>query len=257
MKIAIIGAGAFGSALGNVLIKNGYSVDYYDHKMEDVTLPMVTNGASYIVLAVPSKAAPAVLPDLPKDKPLIIATKGFLTDEIFRDFNDYMVISGPGFANDIMDGKETILTATDYRAIDLFATDYLKFDYTDDKKGVLMCGALKNVYAILAGYYNLERDTTDWRCFITEVSEEIQALLSANGANPDTFKLVCGIGDLELTCGLPSRNYEYGLILREHSDARPGKTVEGLSTLEKIKNHTIIVPEQAKHLQACMANFKI
>ena len=34
MKIAILGAGAFGTALGGILADNGYDIDYYDPKIE-------------------------------------------------------------------------------------------------------------------------------------------------------------------------------------------------------------------------------
>ena len=30
MKIAVLGAGAFGTALGGILADNGYDVDFYD-----------------------------------------------------------------------------------------------------------------------------------------------------------------------------------------------------------------------------------
>ena len=32
MKVAIMGAGAFGTALGGLLVENKYDVDYYDVK---------------------------------------------------------------------------------------------------------------------------------------------------------------------------------------------------------------------------------
>lgn len=143
MKIAVLGAGAFGTALGGILADKGYDIDYYDSKLEREKLSDVLADAKYIVLCVPSKAAPYLLPYLPKNKPLIVATKGILSDKVFADFKDFMVLSGPGFADDIKAAKDTKLTATDDRIIELFSTDYLTFDKTNDKRGVLMCGALK------------------------------------------------------------------------------------------------------------------
>ena len=133
MKIAIMGAGAFGTALGGILADKGYDIDYYDSKVEREKLSDVLKGAKYILLAVPSKAMPYVLPYLPKNIPLIVATKGVLSDKTFAGFKDYMVLSGPGFADDIKAGKKTKLTATDERIINLFGTEYLSFDYTDDE----------------------------------------------------------------------------------------------------------------------------
>ncbi len=245
MKIAILGAGAFGTALGEVLAGKAYDIDYYDSKLEREKLSEVLEPVKYMVLAVPSKAAPYLLPYLPKNKPLIVATKGFLDDHNFKDFEDYMVLSGPGFAVDIKAGKETHLTATDQRVIDLFTTDFLTFDFTKDAKGVLMCGALKNIYALYAGFLDLKPGTLKHEQYLTEVAEEMKALLSLNGASAPTVDLACGVGDLRLTCDFPSRNYEFGQILKDDSKARPEKTVEGLTALSKVKRGEIKVPETA------------
>lgn len=256
MKITILGAGAFGTALGGVLAEKGHDIDYYDKCLQREKLSDTIAGAEYIVLCVPSKAAPYLLPDLPNDIPLIVATKGILSDKIFAKFDDYMVMSGPGFAADIKMAKPTKLTATDDRIVELFGTEYLTFDQTKDRRGVLMCGALKNVYAILAGLMGVQPETMERDRFITEVSEEMQALLSANDASADTVNLVCGKGDLDLTCGLPSRNYEYGQKLRENPEYVPEKTVEGLSTLERIVHGEISVPDDSKYLHKIMEVYK-
>lgn len=253
MKIAVLGAGAFGTALGGILADKGYDIDYYDSRLEREKLSDVLADAKYIVLCVPSKAAPYLLPYLPKNKPLIVATKGILSDKAFDDFKDYMVLSGPGFADDIKAAKNTKLTATDDRIIELFETNYLTFDKTNDKRGVLMCGALKNVYAILAGLEELEPNTEEHARFLTDVSEEMKALLSANSAQPETVDLVCGKGDLKITCAYPSRNYEFGRILCKNPNAEPEKTVEGISALKRIKRGEIIVPIEAVKLKDLMS----
>ena len=243
MKIAVIGAGAYGTALGEILARKGFDVDYYDKASEQKILAEVLKGAQFVLLTVPSAAVPYVLPDLPKDIPLIVATKGILSAETFAQFRDCMVISGPGFAEDIKAHKPTVLTMTDPRIKELFGTDYLTFDFTDDENGVLMCGALKNVYAIEAGLRNLKRKTRDWNSYIEAVCEEMKAILAANGAEAKTVDLVCGVGDLKLTCGYPSRNYEFGDKLRVNVDYQPEKTVEGVSALKKIKSGEIVLPD--------------
>ena len=256
MKIAILGAGAFGTALGGVLADNGYDIDYYDSRVEKERLCDVLSGAGYVVLCVPSKAVSYVLPHLPVNKPLIVATKGILTNETFVAFRDYMVLSGPGFADDIKARKRTSLTLTDKRLGELFRADYMDFDYTSDCLGVLMCGALKNVYAILAGLWGLERGTGPWRAFVDEVTDEMRMVLKANGAKAATVDLACGRGDLELTCGLPSRNYEFGLQVRNGGGSVAQKTVEGLSALKRIRRGEIIVPDEAKKLTFIMGESK-
>lgn len=249
MKIAILGAGAFGTALGEILAGKGYDIDYYDSRFEKENLAEVLETAKYMILAVPSNVAPYLLPCLPKEKPLVIATKGFLDTHNFIEFKDYMVLSGPGFAADIKSGKETHLTATNQRVIDLFTTDFLTFDFTSDITGVMMCGALKNVYAILAGYLKLKPGTEKHEQYLSEVVEEMRAVLSANGGDRETVDLSCGIGDLRLTCDFPSRNYEFGQLISKDKDTLPEKTVEGLTALLKIKRGEIKVPESATYLK--------
>ena len=252
MKIAILGAGAFGTALGEILAGKGYDIDYYDSKLERESLAHVLSDTKYIVRAVPSMAAPYLLPYLPTEKPLVVTTKGFLDEHNFRNFKDYMILSGPGFAADIKAHKPTLLTATDERIKDLFETEYLSFDYTPDKKGVLMCGALKNIYALYAGFLDLKPGDVAHEKYLTDVAEEMKALLIVNGADGKTVDLSCGKGDLRLTCDYPSRNYEFGQILRENSSAHPEKTVEGLTALSKVKRGEIIVPETALILRKLM-----
>lgn len=245
MKIAILGAGAFGTALGGILAEKGYDIDYYDSRNSGDTLTETLSGSKVILLAVPSKAAPYVLPKLPKDKPLIVATKGILSSDMFEEFSDYMILSGPGFADDIKAQKKTILTATDERIVEMFSTDYLSFDRTDDKRGVLMCGALKNVYAVMAGFLNLKEGSLEHSKYLRDVAKEMKLILESNGAFGNTVDLVCGKGDLKITCNYPSRNYEFGQILRKNPKAEPEKTVEGISALKRIKRGEIKVPDEA------------
>lgn len=249
MKVAIIGAGAYGVALGGVLAEKGHAVAYYDKYKNNAKLQDVLSGAEYIILCVPSDVAGEVLTELPKNVPLIVATKGFLNDDIFADFDDYMVLSGPGFAEDISAHKSTLLTATDERIVKLFTTEYLDFDATTDTRGVLMCGALKNIYAILAGMNNLQPGTDLHEKYLAQVADEMRAILAANGADAATVDLACGVGDLRLTCAMPSRNYEFGQMLRGNSDILPEKTVEGATALKRIKNGEIVVPVDAAELK--------
>lgn len=249
MRIAIIGAGVYGTALGGVLVEKGYEVDYYDPFMFDKTLPEVLDGAEAVLLVAPSGAVADLVPELPHDLPLIVATKGLLSDKMFADFRDVMVLSGPGFADDIKAHRLTYLTVTDERLKEMFDVDYLQFDQTDDVLGVLMCGALKNVYAILAGYLGIEAGTLEHANFIKNVLAEMGEILAANGAKAETVELYCGRGDLILTCALPSRNYEFGQLSRKIQGYVSKKTVEGLSTLARIRAGEITIPENATYMR--------
>lgn len=241
MKIAILGAGAFGTALGGILAQNGYDIDYYDSTLEKESLALNLETAKYAILCVPSKVAPYLIPHIRKDRPLIIATKGLLTDSYFQDFADWMVLSGPGFAKDIKEKKQTKFTVTDERVKELFATPYIDFDYTKDRRGVLMCGALKNVYALLAGFCRLESGSNESVKYLGDAAKEMKILLGLNGAKPETVDLACGKGDLKLTCTPESRNYSYGYKLSHDANYQPECTVEGLSAIKRIKRGEIKV----------------
>ncbi len=243
MKIAVLGAGAFGTALGGILAANGYDIDYYDSKLEKEVLSDNLATAEYIVLCVPSKVVPFLLPHVRKDKPMIVATKGLLTDDCFADFEDWMVLSGPGFAGEIKDKKKTYFTITDERIKTLLDADYVEFDETNDQKGVLMCGALKNVYAMLAGYKRIEPGSKENKEFLKAAALEMKKLLETNAADAKTVDLECGIGDLKLTCAPESRNYTFGYKLSHDANYVPDYTVEGISAIKRIKRGDIEVPE--------------
>jgi glycerol-3-phosphate dehydrogenase (NAD(P)+) len=249
MKIAILGAGAYGTALGQVLSENGYEIQYYDPALENTSLDKVLDGAMAIVVTVPSAALDTTLIKLPKNIPLIIGTKGILNTDILSGFGDVMVLSGPGFANDIKAHLPTLLTTNDQRVAKIFTTDYLKFDYSDDMRGILLCGALKNAYAILAGLLDLRPGTIEHEEFLSAVIDEIKILLEANGANKETAELACGKDDLRITCGMPSRNYEFGQKLRQNPQYLPEKTVEGVTVIKEILNGGLVVPDSAKKMQ--------
>lgn len=250
VKIGVIGAGAYGVALGEILSEKGFLVLYYDTKLPNSDLLSVIDGASYVLLAVPSSAIDNILPSLFHGTSLIVATKGILNKDIFSEFSDTMLISGPGFAEDLTNQKKTILTTTDQRVIDLFSTKYLSFDYTNDFQGVLLSGSLKNVYAIGAGILNLEYASPKWREYIADVYSEFKKILKFNGCDPHTANLSCGIGDLKLTCDAPSRNYQYGKSLAEDKIPSSKNTIEGLSTARAIFNGELALPEDAVILKS-------
>ena len=244
-KVAVLGAGAYGTALGGVLADNGYDIDYYDPKIEPERLKDVISGAEAILLVAPSGTAVRLLSHLPRDKFLIVASKGFLSEKHFSEFEDYAVLSGAGFADDIKSGKIVHLTATDGRVKGMFRSSNIKFDLTDDARGVLMCGALKNIYALLAGYKGLTAGSKRMKEFLEQASNEMGMILSENGAKMSTIRLSCGVKDLALTCGPGSRNYGFGAILGDDPSRKPDATVEGVSAMKRVLGGAIIVPEDA------------
>ena len=130
MKIAILGAGAYGRALGKIVSNNGHDLDFYDPKVcPDVSLEQATRNADAIIICIPSNFLPSFLEDYPaelKALPTFLASKGLGDVKIFKDFTNFAVLSGPTFAQEIMDGKQSMLTATNQLAVDIFTNQQIR-----------------------------------------------------------------------------------------------------------------------------------
>ena len=245
MKITIFGAGAFGTALGSILEENGHTVEFYDPvKYPEKGLTAIIADSEINVLACPSHAAPKLMLFLPHDKPLICTSKGFLTDASFKPWgNNFSILSGGAFAADLMKKNPAVLTSTSPLVTQLFKTSWLSFDETTDNIGVLICGALKNIYAIGSGYWGLAYGTPDFDDFINSALTEMKAVVAANGGKPETVDLSCGLRDLVITCASStSRNYDFGTKLKKDpelgvkylSGAVRLQTTEGITTIAQI-----------------------
>lgn len=243
MHIVIFGAGAYGTALEKILTENHHTVNFYDPlKFPGQNMSAVTRSADVSVLAVPSAAAQKLLLFIPIDIPLICATKGFLSLAPFKDFKNFSILSGGAFAADLVAQKPTTLTGTSPLVQQLFTTDWLTIEQTNDQLGVLLCGALKNIYAIGAGYYDLRPGQPEFEQYIQSTIRELRTVLTTNGCDPATALLSCGLHDLVITCAYStSRNHRFGATLRDpatlqaiQSGQRPAETTEGLSTIRAL-----------------------
>ena len=86
----------------------------------------------------------------------------------------------------------------------------INFEYTEDTLGIMLCGALKNVYALGAGLLDCNTST-----YLDLAQREMAQILLYNDADPDTVQLACGGADLRLTCTADSRNYRFGQLVAE------------------------------------------
>jgi glycerol-3-phosphate dehydrogenase (NAD(P)+) len=130
-------------------------------------------------------------------------------------------LSGPSFAQEVAAGLPVALTvATDddglaHRTVRAFHFGAARIYRSDDRIGVELGGALKNVVAVATGICDgLSLGANARAALVTRGLAEITRLGLAMGAKSETFMGLTGLGDLVLTCtGELSRNRRVGLAL--------------------------------------------
>lgn len=99
---------------------------------------------------------------------------------------------------------------------DLFQTATFKLNTTSDVLGVELAGALKNVVAIGAGFYDgLGYEMSSKAAYVSEAAAEVRELAVALGAQHSTFDIGthAWLGDLLTTSCGNSRNRLFGELL--------------------------------------------
>jgi glycerol-3-phosphate dehydrogenase (NAD(P)+) len=130
-------------------------------------------------------------------------------------------VSGPTFAIEVAQGLPTalVVATTDARLTQDVATllrsDALRAYSSDDRAGIEVGGAVKNVFAIAAGASDgLGFGDNARAALITRGLAEAGRLSDALGGKRETLMGLAGLGDLVLTCtGNLSRNRRVGLAL--------------------------------------------
>ncbi|WP_431685861.1 NAD(P)H-dependent glycerol-3-phosphate dehydrogenase [Hahella sp. NBU794] len=182
-----------------------------------------------------------------------IDEKGFkLMSDILREElteQEIGVISGPNLAKEI--GQESLaatVVASNSEPVRTLVQDVLSCRYfrvyaNVDMYGVELGGALKNIYAIIAGLASaLELGENTKAMLITRSLAEMSRFAVFMGANPMTFLGLAGVGDLVVTCSSPlSRNYRVGFALGkgeklEDTVAALGEVAEGVNTTRLVRD---------------------
>jgi glycerol-3-phosphate dehydrogenase (NAD(P)+) len=213
-----------------------------------------------IFVALPSSALRSVLQPLAAQlagKSLVSLTKGIeaqsfklmsqIIEEVVPDAH-IGVLSGPNLAREV---AEHALTATVVASSDealclrvqtVLHGPRFRVYASQDRFGVELGGALKNVYAIIAGMaVALGMGENTKSMLITRALAEMTRFAVKLGANPMTFLGLAGVGDLIVTCSsAKSRNYQVGFALGqglslEDAVARLGEVAEGVNTLKVLK----------------------
>lgn len=212
--------------------------------------------ADIIILAVPAQATRTVLsgiePSLLAGKPVVLSAKGLEAGTLARQSEILadmvpdalgFVLSGPSFAIDLAAGRPTAVTLAGDDASDTsdlaaaLAGPSFRPYAADDRIGVEIAGALKNVYALACGAVEgADLGASARAALIARGYAEMARMVTAMGGSAHTLTGLAGLGDLTLTCtSEQSRNYQFGMALgsgRHTAEilASGAKLAEGVAT---------------------------
>jgi glycerol-3-phosphate dehydrogenase (NAD(P)+) len=252
-SVAVLGAGAWGTALAIQAVRAGSDVSLgarnperaraiaatrENPRLPGVRLPdsvrvsaEIPDAADAILLAVPMQHLRVAARRLPAGAaPLVCCAKGLelgtlrLPLELLAELHPgrpAAVLTGPNFAHEVAAGQPaaTVVAATDAglraRLAALLGTATFRVYGNDDPIGAQVGGAAKNVIAIAAGAVIGAGLGENARAgLITRGLAELSRLAVALGGRAETVMGLSGLGDLLLTCtGASSRNFSLGLAL--------------------------------------------
>ncbi len=251
-RVAVIGAGAWGTALAIQAARAGADVTLWvrdrdraaamamhreSPRLPGMKLPdavavtaELPSVADLFLLAVPLQHLRAVAARLGGTAPLICCAKGVeagtlrLPLEILAELHPGRaagVLTGPNFAAEIAAGQPaaTVVAALDAglraQVARLLGTPGFRVYGNNDPIGAQVGGAAKNVIAIAAGaVIGAGLGENARAALITRGLAELSRLAIALGGQVETVMGLSGLGDLLLTCTSPaSRNYSLGMAL--------------------------------------------
>ncbi|WP_445260595.1 NAD(P)H-dependent glycerol-3-phosphate dehydrogenase, partial [Picosynechococcus sp. PCC 7002] len=239
--IAMLGTGAWGSALATLAAVNDHDLRLWSRRGE-LSLEEAIADADIIISAISMKGVSDVAEQLkaislPAKAIIVTATKGLdpkttrtpsqIWQETFPD-HPVVVLSGPNLSKEIEAGlpAATVVASTDLEAAEtvqeVFASDCFRVYTNNDPLGTELGGTLKNVMAIAVGVCEgLKLGTNAKSALITRALPEMIRVGAHLGAQPETFLGLAGLGDMLATCTSPlSRNYRVGYGLAQ------GKSLE-------------------------------
>ncbi|MGL4949070.1 MAG: NAD(P)H-dependent glycerol-3-phosphate dehydrogenase [Anaeroplasmataceae bacterium] len=266
MKVSIIGGGSWGTTLAQCLSDNKHSVLIQDinakfvdtinqehiHPFFNVDIPHdikatvsleeVCNYSDIIILCVPTKVIRQVLENIKKivktKKTFVNVSKGIepetsmvsskIVEQVCNDIvQDYVVLSGPSHAEELICRKFTTLVSTSYNSEasvliqKLFNNEnYLRVYTSDDVIGAEVCGSIKNAIAIVSGVAaGLGLGENARAALITRGIREVIIIVELLGGKRSTVYGLTGVGDLIVTASSPnSRNFNAGYRIGQGED---------------------------------------
>lgn len=291
LNVGVIGAGALGTAISQILSENvdnvilhvrkqdlcddinskGFNTQYYPNLKlhENISATINLNDlkkCEIIFLTIPSSAFRSILNDLKevidKDTILVTTAKGIeypslktMGDLICEYFDEnYVALSGPNFASEIMLNQPTITNIASRKmenskkVKEALATKQFKVRIIDDIKGIELCGVLKNINAIANGICEGMNINENARySILTRGFIDTIRIIESAGGDSKTAHEYCGFGDLILTStSSESRNHTLGILYGQRliiDEAASGIVFEGKNSIKAIKdicdNHNI------------------
>lgn len=241
-----------------------YLPGYKLSPLVDVTsdLQLAVKSAETLFFAVPSSAFRALAQQvqdwLGAGARVVSAAKGIeintflLPSEVLKETlpnAQVGVISGPNLAREIANGEitATVVSHPEQRFCQhiqqLLVSNHFRVYSNYDQYGVELAGALKNIYAIVAGITDsMGAGHNTKSLMLTRSLAEMSRFAVSMGANPMTFLGLSGIGDLYVTCSSPlSRNFRIGQALGNgmslsQAIADIGQVAEGVNTTKMVKH---------------------
>lgn len=229
-------------------------------------LAVALAGAGMVISAIPTHGLRGVYDTarlvLPPNVPIVVASKGIematllLGSDVLAQYlppeqrRFISVMSGPSFAQEVACEIPTavVVAGDDAEVIkqvqSTLATERFRVYTSDDRVGVEIGGALKNVIAIAVGVADgLGMGHNTRAGLITRGLTEISRLAVKLGAHPLTLSGLSGMGDLVLTCTVDlSRNRSLGLELGR------GKTLEEILAGMNMVAEGVRTAQSAYHL---------
>jgi glycerol-3-phosphate dehydrogenase (NAD(P)+) len=252
-KVAIIGAGAWGTALalqamraGNgvaLIARDAATASTIATNQENIRLPGhrlpsaielsddIPRDAGLLVWAVPTQHLRSSLLRLkPGGGPIVVCAKGveaathLLPLEIINSVSPgrrLAILTGPNFAHEVAGGLPTaaVVASADGDLREqvrlMLGTSTFRLYGNDDPVGAQLGGAAKNVIAIASGaVIGAGLGENARAALVTRGLSELCRLSVALGGRAETVMGLSGLGDLLLTCtGSSSRNFSLGHAL--------------------------------------------
>ena len=246
MKVTVIGTGAWGETLADLLQENLHEVVRWSRRSPQ-SLGSAIAQAEVVVSAVSMKGVESIsqqvqILGLDSAVAIVSATKG-LTNAVGSGiprilslpdrpsdlwlralpYNPVVILSGPNLSKEVQNGlPAAAVAASQQESAAIVVQTILNSQrfrvYTNnDPIGVELAGALKNVMAIATGACDgLCLGTNARSALVTRGLAEMVRIAVGWGAQAETLYGLAGVGDLMATCSSPlSRNYQVGYRLAQ------------------------------------------